>query len=212
MSEAGIDIFGNRPDGLYARTAFAATAGGLASGLTGGKFSNGAITAAFAHLFNSEKLRGIGDNSGKFVTRGLTAIAGDIGAIVGRWVLGPLGALVFSSTPLNQGEISGPTAWHEHHIFPQQFRSWFAAAGIDIDAYVVDVPNGMHLSAVHGSGGGYLPGGWNGVWRNFIEANPNATAQQIYQQAGKMMDDFELNDLPYMNTAGRHDEKRYPSI
>ncbi|WP_144061170.1 hypothetical protein [Hyphomicrobium denitrificans] len=44
------------PDGFYVRTAFAATAGGLASEITGGKFSNGAITASFAHLFNDENL------------------------------------------------------------------------------------------------------------------------------------------------------------
>lgn len=42
------------PDGIYARTAIAATASGLASEITGGKFSNGAVTAAFVHLYNQE--------------------------------------------------------------------------------------------------------------------------------------------------------------
>ena len=51
---AGADIAGNGADGFYVRTAFAATAGGLASEITGGKFANGAITASFAHLFNAE--------------------------------------------------------------------------------------------------------------------------------------------------------------
>ncbi|CAA2142181.1 FG-GAP-like repeat-containing protein [Hyphomicrobium sp. ghe19] len=53
---AGADLVGNSPDGLFVRTAFAATAGGLASEITGGKFSNGAITASFAHLYNDENI------------------------------------------------------------------------------------------------------------------------------------------------------------
>lgn len=46
---------GDDAGGIYTRTAIAATAGGLASEITGGKFSNGAITAAFAHLYNYEQ-------------------------------------------------------------------------------------------------------------------------------------------------------------
>jgi len=45
-------------EGKFIRTAIAATAGGTASELTGGKFANGAITAAFAHLYNQEATRG----------------------------------------------------------------------------------------------------------------------------------------------------------
>ena len=41
---AGAHIAGNGADGLYVRTAFAATAGSLASEITGDKFANGAIT------------------------------------------------------------------------------------------------------------------------------------------------------------------------
>jgi hypothetical protein len=39
---------------VAARTAVAATIGGTASALSGGKFATGAITAAFLHLFNAE--------------------------------------------------------------------------------------------------------------------------------------------------------------
>jgi len=42
---------------LFVRTAIAASAGGLAAELTGGKFANGAITAGMAHLFNAEGIR-----------------------------------------------------------------------------------------------------------------------------------------------------------
>jgi hypothetical protein len=40
--------------GVFARTAIAATAGGTASAISGGKFANGAVTGAFQHLFNFE--------------------------------------------------------------------------------------------------------------------------------------------------------------
>jgi hypothetical protein len=44
--------------GVAVRTTIAATAGGTASALGGGKFANGAVTAAFQHLFNAEAHRG----------------------------------------------------------------------------------------------------------------------------------------------------------
>ena len=40
--------------GMAVRTAVAAVAGGTAAALGGGKFANGAVSAAFAHLFNNE--------------------------------------------------------------------------------------------------------------------------------------------------------------
>ena len=42
-------------EGVLLRTAVAATGGGVGSVLTGGKFANGATSAAFAHLFNAER-------------------------------------------------------------------------------------------------------------------------------------------------------------
>jgi len=39
-----------------ARTSIAATVGGTASVIGGGKFANGAVSAAFVHLFNAEKV------------------------------------------------------------------------------------------------------------------------------------------------------------
>src|SRR5690606_31590954 len=44
-------------DGILGRTAIASVTGGTVSELTGGKFANGAQTAAFAHLFNQESGR-----------------------------------------------------------------------------------------------------------------------------------------------------------
>ncbi len=42
--------------GISGRTAIAATAGGVAAELGGSKFANGAMSAAFVHLFNAENL------------------------------------------------------------------------------------------------------------------------------------------------------------
>ena len=53
MRDAG--LYGVAGDeGKFLRTSIAGVAGGTASVLTGGKFANGAVSAAFAHLFNAE--------------------------------------------------------------------------------------------------------------------------------------------------------------
>lgn len=47
---------------VVSRTAVAATAGGASAALGGGKFANGAVSAAFAHLFNTEGHRALSPN------------------------------------------------------------------------------------------------------------------------------------------------------
>jgi hypothetical protein len=42
--------------GVTGRTLIMATVGGTVSQLTGGKFANGAVTGAFVHLFNAERV------------------------------------------------------------------------------------------------------------------------------------------------------------
>ena len=66
----GVGIFGQPgragdAGGFIGRTAIASVAGGAASKLSGGKFANGAVTAAFAHMYNAEgggRKIGIGHN------------------------------------------------------------------------------------------------------------------------------------------------------
>jgi len=92
----------------------------------------------------------------------------------------------------------------DHHIMPRQFEKFFGARGINIDEFTVSVDHAVtHLKAIHGRGNmGQMPGRWNTVWGDWIKANPNATATEIYQQAGRMMDDFGINHLkihPYGN-------------
>ena len=54
MGNAGFDYSNRGADAIAARTAIAAIIGGTASVISGGKFANGARTAALAHLLNAE--------------------------------------------------------------------------------------------------------------------------------------------------------------
>ena len=97
----------------------------------------------------------------------------------------------------NPGAIPG-VGGADHHIFPQQFRAAFEGAGINIDDYTVTLDQTTHLRGVHGGGlpNSGMPGGWNRQWAQFLDTNPGASAQEVYQQAGRMMDDFGLSGRP----------------
>jgi large repetitive protein len=72
-----------------------------------------------------------------------------------------------------------------HHVLPQQCRSVFARAGLDIDAAAVRLPSSVHQAA-HDIG-------WNSVWGDFFTANPNPSKYDIVKQAGHMMWEFGLD-------------------
>ncbi len=98
-------------------------------------------------------------------------------------------------TKAEQKLLSAPLL-EQHHIFPQQFRKFFVSRGINIEDYTVTLGRTTHLKGVHGSGLGRMPGRWNQAWQGFIEANPEATAIDIYQFGGKAMDEFGLSGYP----------------
>lgn len=90
--------------------------------------------------------------------------------------------------------ITGKT--NDHHIIPafrgksKPYADFISARGIDVDQYTITVDagkGGMHMNIIHGKGR------WNQKWMDFIDNNPNATAKDIYQFAGKMMDDYGLS-------------------
>src|SRR5262249_16951251 len=66
---------------------------------------------------------------------------------------------------------------------------------VNLDKFTVTLSQGEHLNVVHGRGTPDIPGRWNKIWDAWIKANPKATAKEIYQQLGKMMDEFQLNNL-----------------
>jgi RHS repeat-associated protein len=91
--------------------------------------------------------------------------------------------------------LLAPVKMQRHHIFPQQFRDFFYARGVDIDKHTVEISQGRHLGSVHGRGDAITPGRYNQRWAEFIEANPNATAKDIYQFGGRLMDEYGLSGL-----------------
>jgi uncharacterized lipoprotein (TIGR02269 family) len=81
---------------------------------------------------------------------------------------------------------------HEkHHIFPQAFRRWFVAHGIDIDEFVILLEVEKHRSIHRGQNGGP----WNDAWRKFIDnhqTQEEVSKEEIYQYAGQLIYEFQL--------------------
>jgi RHS repeat-associated protein len=127
-------------------------------------------------------------------------IAGGVGYGIRQWLTAQVAASTAGNTssPL----LLEPPTIQKHHLFPQSLRGWFAGQGIDIDQYTVELSRPTHLSGVHGRGGFVgpgnvnLPGHWNALWQEFKGANPDATAKEMYQFAGLLMDRFGLSGLP----------------
>lgn len=70
---------------------------------------------------------------------------------------------------------------------------------MNIDDYTVTVDHQWtHLKGLHGRGVPTqgMPGRWNQRWGEFFDANPNATAKDIYQHGGQLMDEYGLSGLP----------------
>lgn len=70
-------------------------------------------------------------------------------------------------------------------------RDRFAEAGINIDDFIMDLPADVHLGNLHGNAGGP----WNAAWAAFFQANPNADATAIFQQAGVMIFNFGIDGI-----------------
>jgi hypothetical protein len=176
-----------------------AVLGGVASVAGGGKFANGAVTGAFGYLFNAMGGRIVGGILGGLIEGALGLETGPGDAVIlahGIYAWGQLGSALedylFGNAP---AALPAPDL-QDHHIFPRQFEGFFAKVGIDIDDYTVTLGQTSHLQGIHGNGLGDMPGAWNSQWASFIQQNPGATATQVYQQAGQMMDRYGISDLP----------------
>ncbi|MCV6629883.1 MAG: TIGR02269 family lipoprotein [Flavobacteriaceae bacterium] len=84
----------------------------------------------------------------------------------------------------------------KHHIFnvfrgnsskSQKYRDFFKKHNIDLDANTVHIPEGVHKK-LHAAGNN-----WTTKWKKWIDDNPNATTKEVYQQAGKMMDEYGIS-------------------
>ncbi|WP_155949902.1 DUF2380 domain-containing protein [Xanthomarina gelatinilytica] len=95
--------------------------------------------------------------------------------------------------------IEGASSLHKHHIFPQQFGSWFAKRGISINDFTIPLSQRAHLRGVHGKGlDGKFIGRWNQRWLEFIENNPNANASEVFYFGESLLQDFGLDHLNYI--------------
>ncbi len=68
---------------IYTRTAFSAAVGGTISKAVGGKFANGAVSAAFTHLFNAEAGGSFFERSKAFLSRTISVVGGAAQVYVG---------------------------------------------------------------------------------------------------------------------------------
>jgi hypothetical protein len=178
-------------------------AAGVGIGAVSGAAGGAAGGAASQLVWNALWGRPLWDNVGRAALTGAIiggVLGGILGGIHGARAYGQYQAALAAGAA--EPKLLAPPKMHNHHIFPQRFREWFAARGINIDQYTVTLSRGTHLGGVHGRGGYVgpgnttLPGQWNSLWDDFIRANQGATAKEIYQFAGQLMDDFGLSGLP----------------
>jgi RHS repeat-associated protein len=175
---------------------------------TGTRLGQGCSTGGGISFASSGSSQSFGDaGSPESNRQGLSDTAGDRAFVEGARVVGAASVEVaslyfpvlrtarFGSAAKGVPQLAAPVM-HQHHLMPRQFKEFFGKRGIDIDAHVVSLGEKSHLTGVHGKGLGNMPGGWNKEWAGWISKNPNASAKDVYQQLGTMMDRYKINDLP----------------
>jgi hypothetical protein len=84
-----------------------------------------------------------------------------------------------------------------HHVFnkfrgdspaSQKYRDFFADHGIKVDDWTLEIPKPLHTNWVHRAGNN-----WTTHWKQWIDANPNASTLEVWQQGGRMIDDYGLS-------------------
>jgi hypothetical protein len=127
----------------------------------------------------------------------------------GRTTARPTGARTPSdvdvtSQPGMRRQSKAYPAKPQHHVFPQELRSWFEerfkGTSENIHDYTVYLSEGEH-QAIHKSGkGGVVKGvqeadlkGWNQEWKDFKRDNPTAPPQMIFEEAGRLMDRYKIS-------------------
>lgn len=83
---------------------------------------------------------------------------------------------------------------HEHHIFTndKELRDRWPQLGINREDYVMLIPESLHNRAPAGVHSRALGPSWNDEWKAFFRARPNASRDQVFEQANKMVNEFGL--------------------
>ena len=88
----------------------------------------------------------------------------------------------------------------KHHIFnkfrgesekSQKYREFFKNHNINIDAYTVEITESLHKKYIHAANNN-----WTSKWKIWINNNPNASTKEVYQYAGKLMDEHNISHVP----------------
>ena len=95
-----------------------------------------------------------------------------------------------------------------HHGLPEEFKDWFQSRKytgklnngqkLDINSgeFYYDLPKGIHrLKSGHGihTKNSYAGITWNKAWSNYINKNPNASAEDVLNQLEKMAKQFKIS-------------------
>ena len=184
----------------------AITAGAVGLAASGPTLATAAAVAdaGNAAIYAARDDRGMAIATGTAAALGLTAAAGMARADDIARTGDAAGDLGRTGGNIEAGSdsvrlLTGSDKVADHHIFPQEFRGWFQERGVqNIDNFTITVDQDLtHLRAIHGSGNmSQMPGRWNAQWAEFIRNNPKATSREVYQQAGRMMDDFGIGHIP----------------
>jgi uncharacterized lipoprotein (TIGR02269 family) len=79
--------------------------------------------------------------------------------------------------------------WVKHHIFPQEFKTWFDRKGINIHSLTMVLEKPVHERIHRGVSGGP----WNAAWRQYIKgSDENVSAQAIRLFAAQLIARFGL--------------------
>jgi len=85
--------------------------------------------------------------------------------------------------------------WVKHHVFPQAFKKWFTARGVNIHEWTLVLDKQVHEKIHRGESGGP----WNAEWERYIQINRFAPRQAIHLFAVQMIFRFQLSGpvVPY---------------
>jgi hypothetical protein len=100
----------------------------------------------------------------------------------------------------NKVHLSSEPKMVKHHIFnafhkknpkSQKYIDFFKKHGIKVDDYCIRIPETTHKLIIHGKGND-----WTKEWKQFIDANPQASTNDVYQFGGMLMEKYKVSHLP----------------
>jgi len=125
------------------------------------------------------------------------ALAGLARRTIGRAVKNGVRVGVVRKVPITDpSRLIAPVRTVRHHLFnkfrgksprSETYRAFFRKHKINVDDFVVEIPEAMHKKWIH-----RLGEKWTTRWKDWIDANPEATTREVYQFAGQLMDEYGL--------------------